>query len=146
MHRIASPNFTRRDALMLGAGAATFAALPVHSAAAAELDAAIRAFTGGAPAGRGIMTLTLPAIAENGYSVPVAVSAPGADAIAIFATDNPNPDVGTFTFGPLAGSNRAATRIRLARTQTIIAIARMGDGSYVQTSADVEVTVGGCGA
>ena len=63
----------------------------------------------------------------------------------ILAMGNPNPDVGTFNFGPLAGSQSASTRIRLAGTQDVVAVARMGDGSFVQTSATVKVTIGGCG-
>jgi sulfur-oxidizing protein SoxY len=53
--------------------------------------------------------------------------------------------VGTFTFGPLAASQTAATRIRLASTQDVIAIAKMVDGSFVQATKNVKVTIGGCG-
>jgi sulfur-oxidizing protein SoxY len=53
--------------------------------------------------------------------------------------------VGTFTFGPLAASQSASTRIRLASTQDVIAIAKMADGSFVQATNNVKVTIGGCG-
>ena len=76
--------------------------------------------------GEGGLTLTAPEIAENGNTVPIAVDAPGAVAIAIFAAGNPTPKVVTFNFGPLAGSQSATTRIRLAGTQDVIAVAQDG--------------------
>ena len=134
---------TRRDTLVLGLAATATAVLPLQAFAAAEDK--ISEFTGGAAIGEGGITLTAPEIAENGNTVPVSVDAPGAAAIMILAMGNPNPDVGTFNFGPLAGSQSASTRIRLAGTQDVVAVARMGDGSFVQTSATVKVTIGGCG-
>lgn len=136
-------NLTRRDALALGLGATAAALLPLSATAAAE--DAIAAFTGGAEAGAGDLTLTAPEIAENGNTVPIAVDAPGATSIAVFATGNPTPEVVVFNFGPLAGSQAASTRIRLAGTQDVVAVAKMADGSFVQTSATVKVTIGGCG-
>ena len=61
------------------------------------------------------------------------------------SSGNPVPPVATFNFGPLAASQTASTRIRLAKTQDVVAIAKMADGSFVQTSATVKVTIGGCG-
>ena len=136
--------FTRRDALIMGAGAATVALLPFRAFAAAG-DAEIEAFTGGAAVGTGGIELTAPEIAENGNTVPVGVSAPGAVSIILIATGNPNPEVATFNFGPLAGSQSASTRIRLAGTQDVIAVAKMADGSFVRASSTVKVTIGGCG-
>ena len=134
---------TRRDALALGLGATAAAMLPLRAYAAA--DEAIAAFTGGAEAGEGGVTLTAPEIAENGNTVPITVDAPGAVAIAVFAAGNPTPGVATFTFGPLAGSRTASTRIRLAGTQEVVAVAKMADGSFVKTASTVKVTIGGCG-
>jgi sulfur-oxidizing protein SoxY len=134
---------TRRGALALGAAAAAAALIPGVPALAAA-DAAIAAFTGGATPAEGSITLDIPEIAENGASVPVTVTAPGAAAIALFATANPNPGIATFTFGPLAARPVATTRIRLAQSQDVIAVARMADGTFVRTSAKVMVTVGGC--
>ncbi|EKD61177.1 MAG: sulfur oxidation protein SoxY [uncultured bacterium] len=91
------------------------------------------------------ITLTAPEIAENGNTVPVTVDAPGAVAIMILAVGNPEPAVVTFNFGPAAGSQTASTRIRLAKTQDVIAMAKMADGSIVQAQATVKVTIGGCG-
>ena len=135
--------FTRRETLALGLGAAALVAMP--GASFASTEEAIAAFTGGAEVGEGGIELTTPEIAENGNTVPVEVSAPGATSIMLLATGNPNPDVGTFNFGPLAGSRSASTRIRLAQSQDVIAIARMEDGSFTRTSAPVKVTIGGCG-
>lgn len=131
---------TRRSALALGAAAALAPALPVHAAA----DAAIADFTGGALPAEGGITLDIPEIAENGASVPVTVTAPGATAIALFAAGNPNPGVATFAFGPLAARATVTTRIRLAGSQEVVAVARLGDGPFVRTGANVMVTVGGC--
>ena len=65
--------------------------------------------------------------------------------ILLLATGNPTPNAATFNFGPLAASQMAATRIRLAKTQEVMAIAKMQDGSFVQAKQDVKVTIGGCG-
>ncbi len=134
---------TRRDALALGAGAVVVAGLPVRAAApGADF---IEAFTGGAEIADSGVTLIAPEIAENGNSVPIEISADGASEIMVLALGNPSPQVGTFKFGPLAASQSASTRIRLAETQDLLAIARMADGSYAQATAHVKVTIGGCG-
>lgn len=135
---------TRRDALRIGIGGGAALALggPVSAATIEELTAA---FTGGVAPGTGGITLTAPEIAENGNTVPIAVSAPGATAIMLLANGNPEPAVATFTFGPAAGSQNAATRIRLAKTQDVIALAKMPDGSIQMAQATVKVTIGGCG-
>ncbi len=135
--------FTRRDALALGLGATAASFLPLR--AMASVEEFVNAFTGGAELGSGGVTLKAPEIAENGNTVPVSVDAPGASAILLVATGNPTPAVATFNFGPLAGGQSASTRIRLAGTQDVLAIARMADGSYVQASQNVKVTIGGCG-
>ncbi|PYC46748.1 thiosulfate oxidation carrier protein SoxY [Litorivita pollutaquae] len=135
--------FSRRETLALGLGAAALTVLPMRAMAAA--DEAIAAFTGGADVAEGGVTLTAPEIAENGNTVPVSVSAEGAVSIMILAAGNPTPGVATFNFGPLAGSRSASTRIRLAGTQDVVAIAKMEDGSFARASSTVKVTIGGCG-
>ena len=135
--------FTRREALALGLGATAVAMLPMRASAAA--DEAIAAFTGGADVGEGGVTLTAPEIAENGNTVPVSVDAPGAAAILILAMGNPTPGVAQFNFGPAAGSQAASTRIRLAGTQDVVAIAKLADGSFAKAQSSVKVTIGGCG-
>ncbi|WP_095588966.1 thiosulfate oxidation carrier protein SoxY [Actibacterium ureilyticum] len=134
---------TRRGAIALGAGFAASLALPLRATAATE--DAIAAFTGGAEVGEGGLSLTTPEIAENGNTVPISVDAPGAASILVLASGNPTPGVATFNFGPLAASQAASTRIRLAGTQDVIAIAKMADGSFVRAANTVKVTIGGCG-
>jgi len=134
---------TRRDTLLMAMGTAVVGLMPARAFAAVEDD--IAAFTGGAEVGTAGITLVAPEIAENGNTVPIEVDAPGAEAIVILAAGNPTPAVATVNFGPLAASQSASTRIRLAGTQDVIAIARMPDGSFVQASAEVKVTIGGCG-
>jgi|TARA_B110000090_G_scaffold93166_1_gene105279 sulfur-oxidizing protein SoxY len=138
-------DFTRRNILALGSGAfavVTFTGMPAF---ASKTDDAIAAFTGGADVTEGGIDLTAPEIAENGNTVPVAVSAPGALSIMLLATGNPTPSVATFNFGPLAGARRGSTRIRLSKTQDVVAIAKMEDGTFYRASATVKVTIGGCG-
>lgn len=135
--------FSRRDTLALGLGAVALTVLPFRANAAA--DEAIAAFTGGAEAAMGGVTLTAPEIAENGNTVPISVSAEGATSILVLAAGNPTPGVATFNFGELAGAHTASTRIRLAGTQDVVAIAKMADGSFAKASSTVKVTIGGCG-
>ena len=134
--------FSRRDTLALGAGAVALTILPFQATAAA--DDMIAAFTGGADVAEGGVTLTAPEIAENGNTVPVSVSAEGAEAILLLAAGNPTPDVATFKFGELSGSQSASTRIRLAGTQDVVAVAKMADGTFARASSTVKVTIGGC--
>ncbi|UWR23300.1 thiosulfate oxidation carrier protein SoxY [Sulfitobacter sp. S190] len=136
---------TRRSAIILGAGALFVAGLPKQGAAAATSDELIAAFTGGAEIGSGDIQLTAPEIAENGNTVPIEVSSESAAEILILAMGNPTPSVATFKFGKLAASRAASTRIRLAGTQDVVAIAKLDDGSFVQASSTVKVTIGGCG-
>jgi len=134
---------TRRDAIAMGLGATVVAMLPLRASAAGE--EAIAAFTMGADVGEGDITLTAPEIAENGNTVPLGVSAPGAVSITLIAAGNPGPATCTFNFGPASGAQEASTRIRLAGTQDVIAIAKMPDGSFIQAKQSVKVTIGGCG-
>jgi sulfur-oxidizing protein SoxY len=136
---------TRRNAIILGSSALLVAGLPKQGAAAATADELIAAFTGGAEVGSGDVTLTSPEIAENGNTVPIEVSSGSAAEILVLAMGNPTPSVATFKFGKLSASRAASTRIRLAGTQDVVAIAKLEDGSFVQASNTVKVTIGGCG-
>jgi len=96
--------------------------------------------------------LDLPEIAENGNTVPmtVTVESPMSEQshvtdVLVVADGNPNAGVATFHFSPASGVAEANTRIRLAATQNIIAVAKMNDGSFVMASKQVKVTIGGCG-
>ena len=138
-------DLTRRNLLAIGSGAVLatgFGALPAFASLAEEEMAK---FTGGAEMGEGAITLTAPEIAENGNTVPIEVAAPGAVAVALFADGNPTPKVATFKFGPLNPTRSASTRIRLAGTQNVVAIAQMEDGTFQKASANIKVTIGGCG-
>lgn len=134
---------TRRNVMVMGAGAFVALGLPMQASAAAE--DAISEFTGGADVASEGVTLRAPEIAENGNTVPIEIDAPGAEAVLILAMGNPTPGVAQFNFGPLAASQSASTRIRLAGTQDVVAVARMKDGSFAQASSNIKVTIGGCG-
>ena len=136
---------TRRNMMLAGTSAfavATFCGIPVLASA---VDEHIADVTGGADAVAGEIELDAPEIAENGNTVPITVSAPGASSIMILAAGNPVPAVATFNFGPMSAARSGSTRIRLAKTQDVIAVAKMEDGSFQTTQATVKVTIGGCG-
>ena len=140
--------FTRREAVALGAGTAAALALGLPALAQDEdkVAAAIEEFTGGADAPEGGVDITAPEIAENGNTVPIEVSG-GDDVtdILVLADGNPNPGVATFHFTDLSGDRLASTRIRLAQTQNVIAVAKKADGSFAMATRPVKVTIGGCG-
>lgn len=147
---------TRRQALGLGAGAtAVIIAGPMVLPAIAKgqtADDAIKAFTGGAEAKSGKISLSTPEIAENGNTVPVSfdVESPmttddHVQSVLVVADGNPRPGVATFHFSDMSGEAAASTRIRLAKTQNVIAVAKMSDGSYFMDKRLVKVTIGGCG-
>lgn len=149
-------NITRRNVLALSASAAAFAlsgALPEKAKASpADVDAKIGEITGGEMPQSGRVTLTTPEIAENGNTVPIAVSVESAmtdndmvESVSIFAEENPSPNVITFHFTPLSGKAEASTRMRLAKTQNVVAVAKMADGSVFMDKKQVKVTIGGCG-
>lgn len=135
--------FSRRDTLALGVGAAALTMLPISVSAAA--DDAVAAFTGGADVSETGVELTAPEIAENGNTVPISVEAEGAVSVLLLAAGNPTPGVAQFNFGAMSGAQAASTRVRLAGTQDIIAVAKMADGSFAKAQQTVKVTIGGCG-
>lgn len=144
---------SRRGALALGAGAAILATTGGTGAAfASATDDAIAAFTGGAEIAEGRITVTAPEIAENGNTVPIEVAVDSAmegddmvEEIMVLADGNPNPGVATFRFSKYSAEASASTRVRLAQTQNIVAVARMKDGSFHKDTRAVKVTIGGCG-
>jgi sulfur-oxidizing protein SoxY len=147
--------FTRRQVLGAGAGALSTAALGATvSPAAAANDSAdlIKKFTGGKTATEGKVKLDLPEIAENGNTVPLTVSVESpmteqsyVSDVLIVADGNPNGGMATFHFSPASGVAEANTRVRLAATQNITAVAKMNDGSFFTATRQVKVTIGGCG-
>lgn len=143
----------RREALALAAGAAGAIALGAREAAAKnDADEAIKKFTGGKTPIEGKVKLDLPEIAENGNTVPMTISvdSPMTEAshvtdVLVVANENPRSGVVTFHFSPASGVAEANTRIRLAATQDVTAVAKMNDGSFYFASKQVKVTIGGCG-
>ena len=142
---------TRRTVFMLGAGlGATLVTRPAL-ATPDEMTAAMRAFAGSATIKTGKVRMDIPPLVENGNSVPVSIvvdSPMTADehvtAIAVFNEKNPQPNVAIFRLGPRSGRAQVATRIRLATTQSLTAIARLSDGSFWSHSVDVIVTIAAC--
>lgn len=150
--------FDRRDILVLGAGAAIVTAtglggvLPAQAATEDLVAEAIAKFTGGTEPQTGRVSLRTPEIAENGNTVPVEVSVESpmtADdhvvSVLILADGNPNPGVATFHFSTDSGEAHASTRIRLAKSQNIVAVAKMSNGAMFMEKRAVKVTIGGCG-
>ena len=146
--------FNRREALTIGAGAVAFVTLLPSSAAFAKnnIDEAIAKFTGGKTPATGRIKLDVPEIAENGNTVPMTVTVESpmtaqsyVSDVLIVADGNPNAGVATFHFTPATGVAEANTRIRLAETQNVTAVAKMNDGSFFQVTKQVKVTIGGCG-
>jgi sulfur-oxidizing protein SoxY len=147
--------FNRRQALMLGAaaaGSAAFGASTRPSLAKNDSDELIKKFTGGKTPTEGRVKLDLPEIAENGNTVPMTVSVESpmteqshVTDVLVVADENPRGGVVTFHFTPASGVAEANTRIRLASTQNITAVAKMNDGSFYSASKQVKVTIGGCG-
>lgn len=146
---------TRRDALALGASGVALTVTgwsTSASAAAKEAAEQIAKFTGGKTAEKGKVSIELPEIAENGNTVPLSVSVDApmtadnyVSEILVVAEGNPNPGVATFHLSPLAGKAEASTRIRLATTQNIIAVAKTSKGEFFTNQKLVKVTIGGCG-
>jgi sulfur-oxidizing protein SoxY len=148
-----TPTFNRRRTLALGAGAMAVAVLrPLPALAKNDADEVVKKFTGGKIAAQGKVKLDLPEIAENGNTVPMTVTVESpmteqsyVSEVLIVANENPRSGVVTFHFSPSSGVAEANTRIRLAATQDVIAVAKMNDGSFFTTSKQVKVTIGGCG-
>jgi sulfur-oxidizing protein SoxY len=142
----------RREALALGAGALVSAAFVAPAQAANDAADLIKKFTGGKTAAEGKVKLDLPEIAENGNTVPmtVFVESPMSEQsyvteVLVVGDGNPNGGMAKFHFSPLSGAAEANTRIRLAASQNITAVAKMNDGSFFTASKQVKVTIGGCG-
>ncbi|MEX3008125.1 thiosulfate oxidation carrier protein SoxY [Hoeflea sp. TYP-13] len=147
---------TRRETMSFSAGAIALMIAGARTApamaGAGETDAAVMAFSGGAQPEAGVITLKAPEIAENGNTVPVSVSVDSpmtkddyVESVAIFAEGNPNPEVVTFNFTPRSGEAAATTRMRLAKTQNVVAVAKTSTGKVYIDKREVKVTIGGCG-
>jgi sulfur-oxidizing protein SoxY len=142
---------TRRMILVAAAGAALAPLVTPAQATEAMMAEAIRELIGGSTLQRGRVKLELPSIVENGNTVSLTVSvespmseADHVESIHIFNQKNPQPYVAAFNLGPRVGKASISTRIRLADSQRVVAIARLNDGSFWSSSADVIVTLAAC--
>jgi len=146
---------TRRDFLIAAGGLAgglkmTAVAGPAQ-ATPAEMHDAIRKVAGGAPIRSGRVKLYVPPLIDNGNAVALSVAVespmtPGdhVKAIHVFTEKNPQPNVVSAHLGPRSGRALMSTRVRLADTQTVIAIAELSDGSFWSHSVSVVVTLSAC--
>jgi sulfur-oxidizing protein SoxY len=147
-----SGNRVSRRSVLTGAGMglASLAAGGGTSKASA-MDDAIHELVGEAPLEKGRVKLEVPSIVENGNTVPLTVSVDSpmtetdyVEGIHLFNEKNPQPFIAAFYIGPRAGKARVSTRIRLADSQRLVAVARMKDGTFWSDTADVIVTLAAC--
>jgi sulfur-oxidizing protein SoxY len=141
----------RRMVLVTLAGAAAFASTGPASAETADMEAAIKAFTKGAPVTAGKVKIDISPLVENGNSASMGVFVDhpqSAEAfvrrIAVFNEKNPSPEVAVFHLNPRSGSSRVDTRIRLATTQQLAAVAELSDGSFWSDRREVIITIAAC--
>jgi sulfur-oxidizing protein SoxY len=141
----------RRDVIGAAAGLVGSVWVRPAMADADELAAAVAAFAGGAPVRAGRVDFDIAPLVENGNTVPVTVrvqspmtEADHVKAIAIFNQRNPQRDVANFSLGPRAGRATVSTRIRLAGSQQLVAVAKMSDDSCWSKTVDVLVTLAAC--
>jgi sulfur-oxidizing protein SoxY len=147
-------NRSRRDVLcLLAASGAVLIAAP-HAALATpeQVAEAIKSLVGDRKLAEGKIKLDLPSIAENGLVVPLnfEVESPMTEkdyvkSVHIFAEGNPQIGVATFHFSPLMPKAAGSIRIRLARSQDVVAVAQMSSGEVYAARKEVKVTIGGCG-
>lgn len=146
---------TRRETFKVtGLAIATLILNPTPTPAAQNRTAkdVMDEFTGGKQPKPGNIYLEMPEVAENGHFVSFRVSVDSpmtaenhVKRVIVISEGNPRPEVATFHFSPKSGKAEVASRMRLAKTQNILAIAELSDGSFYITSTDVKVTIGGCG-
>ncbi len=147
---------TRRQFLGLAGSAAVLGAVPIVTLRPAEatpamLASAIHTVTNGAAVKTGKIKLDVPPLVENGNTVPMMVSVASpmtandyVKSIHVFNEKNPQPHIGNFHLGPQSGRAQVSTRIRLADSQKMVAIAQLSDGSFWSTTIDVVVTLAAC--
>ena len=146
------PHSTRRQFLRLtGGAAAAVVTLRPAEATPAMQSSAIRQVVGDAAVKAGKVKLDVPPLVENGNTVPMTVSVDSpmtpdnhVKSIHVFNEKNPQPNVGNFYLGPNAGRAQVSTRIRLADSQKITAIAKLSDGTFWSASVDIIVTLAAC--
>lgn len=115
------------------------------------MRAAIAVFAGSGTPRDGRVTLDIAPLVDNGNVVPVTVRVASpmtpedhVRQIAIFNEHNPNTEMAVFHLGPRSGRAVVATRVRLATSEQVVALAKMNDGSVWQHRVDVIVTLAAC--
>jgi sulfur-oxidizing protein SoxY len=93
----------------------------------------------------------VPPLLDNGNAVPLAVSvespmtsADYVKAIHVFTEKNPLPHVLSVFLGPRSARASFSTRVRIADSGAVTAIAQMSDGSFWSDSVKVVVTLSAC--
>ncbi len=120
---------------------------------ALDIKTALKTVTGGkAVADSDKIKLTVPEIAENGAVVPVKINVDHpmeeknyVKAIHVFATENTNVRCADVVLTPANGKGYFATRIKLGKSQDVMALVELSDGSFIKAQKPVKVTIGGCG-
>lgn len=141
----------RRSLLLAGAASVLMRPSRAQVATPAAVQAALDNFTSGRPVRDGRVQLGIDAIVENGNTVPVSVTvdspmtaADHVQRIAIFTESNPQPEVAVFQLGPLNGRAQVSTRMRMATSQHVTALALLNDGSVWRHRVEVVVTLAAC--
>jgi len=141
----------RRVVLQFGLAAGGLLLVRPARATRFEMQSAIADYASGAPVKPGKVMFDIPPLVENGNGVPITVSvdspmtaADHVTGIAVFNERNPQRDVVRFTLGPRAGRAVVSTRIRLATSQQLVAVARLSDGTFWSQGVDVLVTLAAC--
>src|SRR5262249_17971233 len=146
------PIFNRRETLALGIGLLGAGLGAGAAPAKNDADETIKTFTSGKTPAEGQANCDLPEIAGIGLTLTLTMLAASPRTeesrvtdVLVVGNENPRSGVGTFHCTPASGVAEANTRIRLAATQDVIAVAKMNDGSFYIASKQVKVTIGGCG-
>ena len=142
---------TRREFLATAGALALSVKQGTALATQDAMQEAIRKVTGGAAVAKGRVKLEVPPLIENGNSVVITVSvespmtaADHVKAIHVFAPENPQPNMVSAYLGPRSGRARIIARVRVADSQTLVAIAQMSDGSLWSDSVATIVTLAAC--
>lgn len=147
---------TRRQFLSLAGGATAAGTIPIVTlrpleATPAMLSTAIHNVVGEAQIRTGRVKLDIPPLVENGNTVPMTVSVASpmtatnyVKSIHVFNEKNPQPNMGNFYLHPSSGRAQVSTRIRLADTQKVVAIARLSDDTFWQVTTEIVVTLAAC--
>ncbi len=141
----------RRRLVIAGSGLLAWVMVRPALAATNDLATAVSTYAGGAPVSAGKVRLTIAELVDNGNVVPVTITVDSpmtADShvrsIALFNEKNPQRDVARFALEPRCGKAEISTRIRLATTQKLVAVAQLSDGSFWSHTVDVIVTLAAC--